>query len=223
MKEPQYGAQSAYRRDEVARQYDRLRFSGLSGRFGNWLDRRAVASLLAGRLRAGSRVLDMPCGTGRLLDLTRDRYQVVGADISLEMIAQARARPVGEGVPFVQTDATRLSFKANSFDCVMAIRFLGHLPDDVRAATFAELTRISDGYILIEACLNSPVPRLVRWVRRWLTGQRNYLLTKWQWRTFDRSALFAECEALGWTLVARRPKLWPLSDSWYLLYRVLPR
>ena len=91
MTEQNYGAQNAYRRDEVAQKYDQLRFSSLRGQIGHWLDCRAVSGLLRGRLTPRARVLDLPCGTGRLLGVLGKEYQVVGVDISWEMIIKCIA------------------------------------------------------------------------------------------------------------------------------------
>ncbi len=221
MNDSTYGAREAYQDTTVAQRYETSRFSGLTGKLGNWLDRRAVHALLSAHLPPGARVLDLPAGTGRFLDLLAPRYTITGADVSLEMLGQARRRNAQvDGATFAQADATRLPFATDAFDCVMSIRFLGHLPDDVRRRAFAEMARVSRAYVLIEACLNAPIPRATRRLRRRLTGRRPYLPGQWRWRTFDRDELFAECEGMGWRLVARRPKLWPLSDAWFLLYRV---
>jgi SAM-dependent methyltransferase len=53
----------------------------------------------AGRLRPGSRVLDVPCGSGRhSLELARRGHRVTGLDVSAEAIAFARDTARTEGL-----------------------------------------------------------------------------------------------------------------------------
>jgi 2-polyprenyl-3-methyl-5-hydroxy-6-metoxy-1,4-benzoquinol methylase len=51
----------------------------------------------AGRPRAGSRILDVPCGSGRhALELARRGHRVIGLDVSAEAVGFARAAARGE-------------------------------------------------------------------------------------------------------------------------------
>src|SRR5207244_8029699 len=53
---------------------------------------------LAGELASGAPLLELGCGTGRLLaPLCRDGHRVVGLDLSAAMLARARAR--ADGLP----------------------------------------------------------------------------------------------------------------------------
>jgi 2-polyprenyl-3-methyl-5-hydroxy-6-metoxy-1,4-benzoquinol methylase len=61
-------------------------------------------------LPAGSRILDMGCGTGRhAVELARRGMRVTGVDISAGMLAEARkeAQRAGVEVEWLQADATR--------------------------------------------------------------------------------------------------------------------
>lgn len=77
-------------------------------------------------------VLDVGCGTGRLMRVAarRGARRIVGIDSCAEMLARAN------GIT-VRGDMTRLPFASATFDCVLAglaIGYLGQLDDFVREA-----------------------------------------------------------------------------------------
>ena len=82
---------------------------------------------LQARLPDGSRVLDLGCGGGG--PATRalaTRHDVVGVDISERQLERAR-RLVPEA-RFVQANVTEVAFEPESFDAVVALFLLGHVP-----------------------------------------------------------------------------------------------
>jgi demethylmenaquinone methyltransferase / 2-methoxy-6-polyprenyl-1,4-benzoquinol methylase len=125
-------------------------FAGIAGRYdllnhllsGNvdkrW--RRLVARELQTSLVEGARVLDVACGTGDLsLALARaGRARVVGLDFCRPMLEVARAKSAR--VPFVEGDALRLPFAAESFDAVTIAFGLRNLAGV--AEGLAELRRV---------------------------------------------------------------------------------
>ncbi|TML00556.1 MAG: methyltransferase domain-containing protein, partial [Actinobacteria bacterium] len=82
--------------DSVARRYDVVNALLSFGLDRRW--RRAVARSLA--VRPGDIVLDLGCGTGGLGRLLAGRCEVVGLDLSVEMLKVARRR--GPAGAFVQ-------------------------------------------------------------------------------------------------------------------------
>jgi ubiquinone/menaquinone biosynthesis C-methylase UbiE len=117
-----------------------------------------VRAAIAGRLRPGSRVLDLGCGTGALaVQLARKGCQVTGVDISLAMLAQAaqRVRQAGleEQIKLRQLGAVNLdtAFDDGSFDVVVSTLVFSELSDDEIAYTLAECWRVlrSRGKLLI--------------------------------------------------------------------------
>ncbi len=79
-----------------------------------------IAERLAGRIDAGSRVLDLGCGTGLLLDLlpiSPDRY--LGVDVSQGMLSSARQKHPSHR--FVLGDAQRLDATLGPFDMVVSL------------------------------------------------------------------------------------------------------
>lgn len=93
-----------------------------------WFKGRREIVLSALRGLKPEKVLDIGCGTGANLLLFKGR--VVGLDISFKALTLAKRRKTN--AILVQGKAESLPFKENSFDLVLALDLLEHLPDDVK-------------------------------------------------------------------------------------------
>lgn len=97
--------------------------------------------------RPGKRLLEVACGTGddarALARLVDPGGQVVAIDYSEAMIAEARTRADGSGLPieFQTGDAQQLDFPERSFDGCRCDRSFMHIPDPQRA--LAEMVRVA--------------------------------------------------------------------------------
>jgi len=136
-----YEAKQHYQREEIAASYNAARFRGLRGAFVNRLEQRLLMRALAG-LPPGALVLDLPAGTGRMArHLEAVGYRVTGADISLPMLRESRRlSPAGA---LVRGDAEALPFASKSFDAVVCLRLMSHLPPPARAAVLRETARVA--------------------------------------------------------------------------------
>ena len=85
-------------------------------------------------------LLDVGGGYGRLAAPLAARHRVTIVDVSSEMLDRARAL-CPPGVEFVLADAQALPFADASFDAVLALDLLPHLPDLRRG--IAELARVA--------------------------------------------------------------------------------
>ncbi len=75
-------------------------------------------------LPAGTRVLDVACGTGNLaIPLARTGCQVTGVDIAANLLVQARERAAAEHLTatFDEGDAEQLPYPDQSFDAVVTM------------------------------------------------------------------------------------------------------
>jgi ubiquinone/menaquinone biosynthesis C-methylase UbiE len=124
-------------------------------------------------LKAGERVLDLGCGAGwatrllaRLVGEGPEGFgQVVGMDISDEMIRRARAASREfENIMFVWGSATHIPWEENFFEKVLSIESFYYYPDQDRA--LAELFRVmaprGQFFILINLYKDNPCS--LRWV-----------------------------------------------------------
>jgi ubiquinone/menaquinone biosynthesis C-methylase UbiE len=100
---------------------------------------------------AGTRVIDVGCGTGKQLDrfLTKG-CAVAGVDNSPAMLARARAA-LGDRADLRLADAQSLPFADASFDIVTATLVLHELTPEARVAVAKEMLRVltEDGSIVV--------------------------------------------------------------------------
>ena len=99
----------------------------------------ADAPFLLPHLQSGMRLLDVGCGPGTIttgLARAVTPGDVIGIDLSEEVLAQARGHAESEGVDnvvFTYGDVYQLEYADHSFDVVYANQVLQHLTDQVRA------------------------------------------------------------------------------------------
>ena len=99
--------------------------------------RRVLRTMLDGlHLQSDCSILDVGCGSGRMLDELRGYGSASGLDVSPVSVAAARAR----GHTVCHGEAAALPFVDASFDLVTCLDVLEHTPDD--RATLRELGRV---------------------------------------------------------------------------------
>jgi len=116
--------------ERSARQYDRLRFAGVAGRWGHARQVEILKSLAD--TWTGKRVLEIGCGTGRITaELVRWGANVVATDISEEMLHVAAAR--FDGADLSRTPRFRvmsvfdIDVDLREYDFVIMINVMGRL------------------------------------------------------------------------------------------------
>ena len=108
--------------------------------------RRTIADLA--QLQPGEAVLDVGCGTGTLALEARERVgitgRVCGIDPSRQMITYARRKAARRNlsVDFQPGVVERLAFPDRSFDVVLCIWMIQHLPNDDKRHGLAEIVRV---------------------------------------------------------------------------------
>jgi len=91
------------------------------GRYAVARDEAIVRPLLG---RGPGRLLDLPCGTGRFLEIEKELgFTITAADYSPTMMSVAQRHA---GVEFVTADAFDPPFEADTFDAILIMRLLFH-------------------------------------------------------------------------------------------------
>ncbi|HUQ40315.1 MAG TPA: class I SAM-dependent methyltransferase [Acidimicrobiales bacterium] len=127
-------------REVVRRGYDALsyRYRGdddAPAEYAAWRDE------LLGRLPAGADVLDAGCGCGVPMarDLAVAGHRVTGVDVSEVQIE--RARRLAPEATFVQADLTEAAFDDASFDAVVCLYAVIHVPVEAQPALLGRFAR----------------------------------------------------------------------------------
>ena len=149
-----YYVKHAYQNKRYASIYEKTRFEGIYGRTKNWNTKRVISKLVRLTGRKGF-ALDIPCGTGRLSHLiVKSGYQWIGADISLEMMMESRKKMMNgmEGSSWwnIRLDAEMMPFKDDSLDCIFSIRFIYHIPVEIRYRMLKEMRRVTKKWMIID-------------------------------------------------------------------------
>ncbi|MBI5191813.1 MAG: class I SAM-dependent methyltransferase [Nitrospirae bacterium] len=145
-----------YQADKVAKDYDAFRWSSASRRWSNKRKLLAISKAIDLAASMGNAIhsaIDIPCGTGRIMPfLLSKNIKLTGSDISHEMmqVAQGKVRDSSLSNGFVRCDAEKLPFADGSFDSIFSIRFLFHLPTDVRRRALREMARISRRWVIVD-------------------------------------------------------------------------
>jgi 2-polyprenyl-3-methyl-5-hydroxy-6-metoxy-1,4-benzoquinol methylase len=160
-----------YKDVAVAERYDRERFSGLPGRVFNALERRMLRRAFAPIARS-QKVMDLPCGTGRLAEtLLEDGFHVVGIDISAPMleVAQRKLQRFGSGFQTRVGDVRDLAKgERASYDVALCARVLMHFPLEQQIEFLRCVAVLTKGTVVFSQSLSTPYQRMRRRVKKLL-------------------------------------------------------
>ncbi|AQX11334.1 methyltransferase type 11 [Elizabethkingia meningoseptica] len=104
--------------DHLACTYDKDRFNNTYGQYIDAQERNFLTSFFDENQRLKT-ILDLGCGTGRLLSFATD-----GVDFSNEMLAQAKAKHPGKNLQ--PGSITEIPYENNSFDCIFSFHVIMH-------------------------------------------------------------------------------------------------
>lgn len=190
-----------------------------------WRDRREKACIeeCLTFIPPGSRVLDLPCGTGRLTKMLLMRgYHVTGADVSEAMLGHARdnylkyRQQLGAKAPSVQfeiRDVLSTGFNNNQFQGITCIRLFHHFDDsETRRRALRELRRICSGPIVVTFLNSFALDRYSSWLKAKLRGQNRDSQLPIAFKTFA-----ADIQAADLKIDKRIAAHWGISSRWFLV------
>ena len=190
-----------------------------------WRDRREKACIVSclSAIPAGSHVLDLPCGTGRLTRMLVERgYRVTSADASEAMLGRARDiyqayRKQRGGktpdVPFSVRDVLSTGFKNDEFDGVTCIRLFHHFNEaETRRQALRELARICHGPIVVTFLNSFALDRFSSWFKTRLRGRKQLSQLPIPLATFA-----ADIKAAGLQIDRKIAAHWGISSRWFLV------
>ena len=160
------------------------------------------------------KVLDLPCGTGKLASVLGGfPFKIVAADISREMMDAAAGdyMALSQFLGFIQADASATRFEDKEFDLVVCLRLLHRVPDNVRIAILAELCRITRKSFILSVGLTGGIQTLRQRARYLTTGVSTvpYPVTR---RVFTKQMLDAGLKPRIWV-----PVLPLISSEWVVI------
>jgi ubiquinone/menaquinone biosynthesis C-methylase UbiE len=194
-------------------------------RLHHWRDKRerqCITTALVGIPR-GSRVLDLPCGTGRLTRLLVDQgFRVTGADVSEAMLAQARdnhatgrlsASNTFPHVKFEHRDIMQTGYQDGCFDAVICNRLFHHFTEHAtRLRALRELRRISRGPVIISFFNSFALDAAYRRLKNILLKRVLHDRIPIAFKTFH-----AEIRSAGFRVEKKIAVRWGISPHWYVV------
>lgn len=109
------------------------------------------AKELLSRIGPDSKVLDVPCGSGRFVPVFSNAAKMYAVDINEGMLAEAKEKaPDAENCEFMLGSILEIPLAKESVDLVFCMRLLHHVatPEE-RSAIFKELCRVSKKWVAI--------------------------------------------------------------------------
>jgi ubiquinone/menaquinone biosynthesis C-methylase UbiE len=122
--------------DKYAHKWDQICHSGTKDKL-----KKLIQSF---RLKKGSHVLDLGCGTGvlfpHILKSIGEKGRLFGVDFSPKMLLEAKRKHKNENIVLICAPAEKLPFLAGSFDYVIAFASFPHFESKVKA--LGEISRV---------------------------------------------------------------------------------
>jgi len=134
--------------NKIFKRFDELKDGGLVSKFVENSDFELKEVLKFLSRVSDKKVLDVGCGKGKISRKLKDLgFDVIGIEPSIELIKIARKN--NPDIKFIQASATNLPFEKETFDFLICIEVLEHIPDTKKA--IKEMIRVLklNGKVLI--------------------------------------------------------------------------
>ena len=163
-----------YQEIAVAERYDRERFSSVAGKVFNRLEKHYVALAFKDH-PAGTEILDLPSGTGRLAEALLDKgFRVMGVDVSPAMLEVAKRKLSAHGENYKTQVLDIFNLPDNvmpQYDVALCARVLMHfdLKDQIRF--LRNVARMTRKEVVFTQSLSTPYHRARRGFKRLIGNQ----------------------------------------------------
>ena len=185
---------------KAASSYDRVRNRDKT----TICDNRAIQTFLEG-VKSESRILDVPCGTGRSIPLIgKNKLLYTGVDISADMLNICRIK--ASELPrsnLIKADARALPFLEQEFDHLICFKFLKWLPsDEIVFQVLKEFRRVVKGTLLLNIKVK---PQNVKMNRKEILDRVRKFLDRYRLgttaRCIDQKNFEEMCVSAGFQIV----------------------
>ncbi len=179
---------------QVRQQYDVLAFI-YDQRWNRYVAKTLSFLKIWVNLSTTDRVLDIACGTGefeRIVLSDTSTQQIVGIDISEEMLAIARQKlHNSSSVSFQVSSASALPFPDQSFDVIVSANAFHYFDDPVTALTEVKRVLKPNGKaVILDWCKDFLLCRLCDIVLKWTDPAHQQCYTPREFHNFLTSAGF---------------------------------
>jgi len=146
--------------EKTAKDYERIRFKGLSGKWGDILQNKILSDLLIDY--KDKRILEVGCGTGRctkmMLELgCKNITSIEPAEAMLELAKKRCETEIQMGmVKFIQSDIESITEDTKKFDIVILVNVFSRLPDSTSKLNKLSTLMSENGILIFNfQCLTS--------------------------------------------------------------------
>jgi ubiquinone/menaquinone biosynthesis C-methylase UbiE len=206
-----YEGKTRYQDKNIADGYDDRRFVGSKGKWTHKREKECLEKMLE-VVPKGEKILELPCGTGRLTEfLLQIGYKVTAADISDEMMRHAKSKTeaFGSKVTFEKADIEKLKYKDNTFSAIAVIRLLHHIPTSLHSKVLGELHRVTKKWVVITYSNKCTFQNIRRNIVAMYTKEPRYSISKKQF--------LDEVAQAGFKVVEYMPILPFISEEVFVL------
>jgi len=150
--------EETYQKEKIAKVFDKERKKYLFQRYKHKIESNFLKKTLDKfNKNKKIKVLDVACGTGRMLPeliLSKRNIEYHGLDSSLAMTShlKEKAKKLNFPVKVKIGDATKLPYKDNEFDIVYTYHLTWHLPENLQKKMILEMLRVTKkkGYLVFD-------------------------------------------------------------------------
>ena len=173
-----------YQTIEYAEQYKKdytsdLRFKGIRSRIIAYRELKIVKKFLSLIINKDMRILDIPCGTGKLgFLLSNFPITIVAGDISKSMLSLAKNEYDADKINFKIIDAIDIPYNEDYFDVTVCLRLFQRIPSETRIKILSEFQRVCKKNLIISYSYTSIWQKIGGIIKRIFIKRSELLFTE---------------------------------------------